>query len=236
MALDSLEQLSTAFCQAAKPQERSQLAAKLRQRLQPSAAVGKENGGAGGSGTKTIRAAALQAFKTVQQQLAAQKLGREERDALVELGRASLASLAAPGGAAAHLTVLRYNFVRRLMGLQQYEAALEEGLLLHNQLCAEHSGGTQGSAARLLPPAGGVQVPPEAANLAVGTVLTLVLCCVEGQLLGSQALATVLQAARDLPAWLRWAPGTLSSCWPGCMACRYSAAGRRRCASYPPSF
>eukprot|EP00887_Chlorella_sp_A99_P003555 scaffold7.g3555.t1 len=187
MALD-VEQLATALASAGKPEERAQAAAKLRQLLAaPSVDGGRGKENAGSPAAKAVRAGALQALKATQQLLAGAGLGQQERDELVALGRASLAALdrlstADSGGnvpaAQQQLPTLRYNFVRRLVAQKQYVAAMEEGCALHRQLCAVH-----GSGERLLPPmartggkaAATEAVSPEAVNLAVGAVLTMVL-------------------------------------------------------------
>lgn len=150
--------------------------------LHKAAAGGKENGG------KAARDAALQCFKACQAALAAPGATGDAVAAAAAVGRAALAALAAtsPSSATAQLAGWRYNFARRLVACKDFGDAHAEAALLFAALRDQPAGGG------------------EAASLAVGTALTLVLCCVEGKLLGdAAAVGGLLDAARALPRWLR---------------------------------
>lgn len=169
--------------------------------------AGKENGP-----TKQLREAALQCFKACQQRLA-QPGGGGAAAAAAAVGRASLAVLAAssPASAAQQVAGWRYNLARRLVSCKAFGAAHAEATLLFQHLAER-------------PPAAATA---EEANLAVGTVLTLVLCCVEGRLLGDpDALSGMVQAAHALPPWLRW---VLRVLLPGAVAFWGWAAGAVLC-------
>jgi hypothetical protein len=174
-------ELQAAFAKAAAPP--------------PAAAGGKENS----SGAKDVRDAALHCFKAVQQRLA--QPGGGDAAQLVAVGRASLAAAAAltppTPASTAQLQGWRYNFARRLVSCKAFVDAQEEAWALFQQLnCAQPAAPTSGGGAAAV----------KAASLMVGTVLTLVLCCVEGKLLGNaEAVSGMLQAAESLPPWLRCA-------------------------------
>ena len=181
----------------------AQLAADLR----AAAGSGKENAGTAG---KQLRDVALQALKAAQQRLTEPGGGGGEAAAV---GHAALAVLAAasPAPPASQLVSWRYNFARRLVAAKAFADAHAEASLLFQQLSGDTAAG--GTA--------------EAANLAVGTALTLVLCCVEGGLLGDAgAVAGMARAAEGLPPWLR--------CVVGAGDCNLTSQGGRPSASPCP--
>lgn len=167
--------------------------APLLAALNKAAAGGKENGG------RAQRDAAQQCFKACQAVLGAPGASSDAVAAAAAVGRAALAALAAtsPPSAAAQLAGWRYNFARRLVACKAFAEAHGEAVLLFAALRDQHGGGG------------------EAASLAVGTALTLVLSCVEGKLLGdAAAVAGLVDAAHALPRWLRCgALGAAAGCW-----------------------
>lgn len=174
-----------------------QLAAAL---AKAAASAGKENS----SARETLQAA-QQCFKAAQQRLAQAQGDGDDRRSLAQLvavGRASLAAVAAltPAGNTQQLAGLRYNFARRLVSCKAFADAQTEAWLLFQQLgkqAAAAGGGSRRAAAS-------AAAADEAANMMVGTALTLVLCCVEGKLFDdAQAMQGLLQAADILPTWLR---------------------------------
>ena len=172
-----LAELAAAYA-AGKPAATGPLVAALNK----AAAGGKENGNG-------QRNAALQCLKACQAALAP-GAAADAVAAAAAVGRAALGALAATGppAAAAQLAGWRYNFARRLVSCKAFADAHAEAALLFQALRDQPGGGGGG----------------EAANLAVGTVLTLVLCCVEGKLLGdASAVEGMAAAARSLPRWLR---------------------------------
>ena len=149
---------------------------------------------------KELREAALLCFKAVQQRLA--QPGAAHDVQLIALGRASLAAVAATGSAsagsaaAAQLQGWRYNFARRLVSCKAFEDARQEAWMLYQQMGPPRACGAADATA------------VASAQLAVGTALTLLLCCVEGGLLADDlAVAGMLQAVGGLAPWLRWVPG-----------------------------
>jgi hypothetical protein len=189
----SLVSLSEAFVRGGGSSESPITVRGLVAALTKAASGGndKEN-----SSRKSSLEAAQQCFKTVQQQLAHPPSGRNGVEQLVALGRASLTALAAlsPASASQQLSGWRYNFARRLVSCKAFSDAQQEAWVLFQQLSTQQ----QPSAS------GGTPAAEAAANLLVGTALTLVLCCVEGQLFDSEeALQALLQAAESLPAGLR---------------------------------
>ena len=128
---------------------------------QPSA--GKEN-----AGSKALKDAAVLALKAAQQRLAAPGAAAAAAAADAAVGGAALAALAAAGTPPSQLAAWRYNLARRLVSAKAYVAARAEAWLLFQQLRDEEpSGGGESKEA------------VEAASLAVGTALTLVLCLEE---------------------------------------------------------
>ncbi|PRW58029.1 Regulator of spindle pole body duplication [Chlorella sorokiniana] len=177
----SLPELAAAWVASAPRGPTAPLLAALKK----AAAGGKENG------AKARRDAALQCFKACQAALGAPGAAGDAAAAAAAVGSAALAALAAtsPPSAAAQLAGWRYNFARRLVACKAFGAAHAEAALLF-------------AALRDRPSAGG-----EAASLAVGTALTLVLCCVEGKLLdNAAAVAALVDAACALPRWLSQLP------------------------------
>lgn len=184
---------------AKPPSAQTDAAVKRLTQLLCRAAPGKEN-----CSGEELRTAALQALKAAQA-----RLGEAGADASVAtqhaaLGRAALAALeACPGAAsAASLVPLHYNFVKRLVAARSYETAWAEATALHARLAG--NGSTAGTAA----------APPrtaEAANVAVGAVLMLLLCCVDSPALGGAKLLEALQAAQSLEPWLGCAPAAAAA-------------------------
>lgn len=157
--------------------------------------------------SREAREAALKAFKAVQQRLCAPGLGGDAAEQLAGLGRAALAALAAgsSGSTTSQLAGWRYNFARRLVTVRAYASAHAEARELLRQL-NEQAGLPRNAITR------GAAATTEAASMAVGAVLTLVLSCVEGRLLGDiKTVDAMLTAAGSLPGWLRWAGGCVAA-------------------------
>ena len=202
--MTSLDSLVAIFV-ATKPLERSAVVGELTAALcrcsTASPAGGKENSRAVSAGrAKAVRAAATTVLKGVLEALSTSSLPTDVAD-LIALGRASLSALDAHStdAGAAQLPALRYNLLRRLVTLKAYGPGLQEALFLRVQLSAVYGG----EGGRVLPPSAGSPPAQEAVNLAVGAALILLLCCAESGQPSCQSLGAVLQAARDLPAWLR---------------------------------
>lgn len=187
MAVEGLAAAARAY--AAGEGDAGALAQALRSAANPPRA-GKENGG-----SKALRDVALTALKASQQRLAAPS-DAAAATAAAAVGGAALAALADTGTPPSQLAAWRYNLARRLVSAKAYAAARTEAWLLFQQLRDE------------APPSGSTKSKEaaEAASLAVGTALTLVLCWVEGGLLADpDALEGALSAAEALPRWLRCA-------------------------------
>ena len=146
------------------------------------AAAGKENGS-----PKEITTAALQCLKAAQTNLASHSSRPDWVLQNASLGQASLAALEAQavGAARWQLLPLRYNFVKRLVTAGGHDAAWQEAHLLHNQLDSCDAPQTA-----------------EAANIAVGAVLMLLLCCLEAPGLASTKLKASLRAVLVFNHWL----------------------------------
>ncbi|GAB4818181.1 hypothetical protein N2152v2_005227 [Parachlorella kessleri] len=173
----ALDELVAAACKL------DQTAHKKLLSLFGSAAAGKENGN-----PKEIKAAALQCLKAAQSHLASRNSAPDWVMQNASLGQASLAALEAQavGAARWQLLPLRYNFVKRLVAAGGHEAAWQEAHVLHVQLDSCDPPQTA-----------------EAANIAVGAVLMLLLCCVEAPGLASTKLTASLRAVLGLNQWLR---------------------------------
>jgi hypothetical protein len=185
-----LAQAGAAFCGAAAGAESDAAADALVKIIAATGSGGKENAAA----TKQHRATALECLKS-----AAAKLGEPRNDArrtaaacraLLDLLQRSSSGSAA---AAAQLHTSRYNVARRLVSARAFADAFAEASLLHQALKEQQEAGKKSKGAPSV----------DAANLAVGTALTLALCWAEGGAAGGGDLDRVLEAAQGAEAWLR---------------------------------
>jgi hypothetical protein len=180
------------------------------------AGSGKEN-----NRSKETLQAAQQCFKAAQQRFAEPTADAGSLAQTVTLARASLAAVAAlsPVTSQQQLATWRYNFARRLVSHKAFADAHAEAWQLFQHLNKPLNGSGKGGSK-----AAADGATADTANMAVGTALTLLLCCIEGGLLhNSEPLQGMLQAAGRLPGLLRWVVGTLiNSCFqillpPACL-------------------